>query len=370
MGTEDGRAVLTIHLGAIVANYHRLQREAPGAEVAAVVKANGYGLGLREVGEALWQGGCRSFFVAHPDEGTALRAALGKAAIYVLHGLQGGSGEALAEADLIPVLNHPGEIARYAALARARGRRLPAALQIDTGMCRLGLAAGEIERLEPADLGALDLRLVMSHLACAEEAGNPMNQEQLATFERLRARLPAAPASLANSSGIFLGPAFHFQLCRPGVALYGVNPTPERANPMAPVVTLEAPVLQVHEVDAPGSVGYGATCRTRPGARIATVPVGYADGYLRAAGPRASARITGHEVPLAGRVSMDLISLDVSALPLDAVRPGVMVELIGGPGGVDVLAAAAGTIGYEVLTRLGSRFARRYIRPAAKKTGP
>jgi alanine racemase len=210
----------------------------------------------------------------------------------------------------------------------------------------------------------------MSHLACAEEPDNPMNWEQLARFERLRPLLPAAPASLANSSGVFLGAAFHHQLCRPGVALYGVNPTPCRANPMAPVVTLEAPVLQVHEVGAPGSVGYGATYRTRGGARIATVPVGYADGYLRAAGERATARIAGHEVALAGRVSMDLISLDISGLAEGAVRPGVAVELIGGPDGVDRLAAAAGTIGYEILTRLGSRFARRYIRPAVKKPGP
>jgi alanine racemase len=369
MATEAGRAVLTIDLVAIVENYGRLQRRAPGAEIAAVVKANGYGLGLPEVSGALWRGGCRSFFVAHPEEGVALRAALPDATIYVLHGLQEGAGAALAEAALIPVLNHPGELARYAALARARERRLPAAVQIDTGMCRLGVAASELERLARADLDALELRLVMSHLACAEEADNPMNREQRARFERLRALLPAAPASLANSSGIFLGPAFHHRLCRPGVALYGVNPTPGRANPMAPVVTLEAPVLQVHEVREAGSVGYGATWRTRAGARIATVPVGYADGYLRAASHRATARVAGHEVPLAGRVSMDLISLDVSALPVDAVRPGVMVELIGGPDGVDRLAAAAGTIGYEVLTRLGSRFARRYIRPADKKSG-
>jgi alanine racemase len=370
MATEAARAVLTVDLGAIVENRHGLQRAAPGAEIAAVVKADSYGLGLVEVAQALWQSGCRTFFVADPDEGVALRAALAEAAIYVLHGLQGGSGADLADAALIPALNHPGEVAGYAALARARQRRLPAALQIDTGMCRLGLAAGEFERLARADLDAIDLRLVMSHLACAEKADNPMNQEQLGRFERLRALLPRAPASLANSSGIFLGPSFHFHLCRPGVALYGVNPTPDRENPMAPVVTLEAPVLQVHEVGVPGSVGYGATHRTRSGSRIATVPVGYADGYLRAAGERASARIAGREVPLAGRVSMDLISLDVSALPADAVHPGVMVELIGGPDGVDRLAAAANTIGYEVLTRLGSRFARRYIRPAAKKPGP
>jgi alanine racemase len=285
----------------------------------------------------------------------------------VLHGLQEGGGEDLADAALIPVLNHPGELARYVAMARQREQRLPAALQIDSGMCRLGFAAAELEGIDRAQLAALDLRLVMSHLACAEETANPMNQEQRARFERLRMVLPDAPASLANSSGIFLGRAFHYRLCRPGVALYGVNPTPGHANPMAPVVTLEAPVLQVHEVAVPGSVGYGATYRTSTGARIATVPVGYADGYLRSASSRATARIAGVEVPLAGRVSMDLIGLDVTALPIDAVRPGTMVELIGGPDAVDRLAEAAGTIGYEVLTRLGSRFGRRYIRPAAAK---
>jgi alanine racemase len=368
MATEAFRAVLTIDLGAIVENHRRLRRQAPGSEIAAVVKADGYGLGAREVAAALRQSGCRTFFVAHPGEGIALRAALPDATIFVLHGLQEGSGEDLAEASLIPVLNHPGELARYMALARRRERRLPAALQIDSGMCRLGFAEAELEGIERATLDALDMRLVMSHLACAEEAGQPMNQEQRARFERLRCLLPEVPASLANSSGIFLGPAFHYQLCRPGVALYGVNPTPAHANPMAPVVTLEAPVLQVHEIARPGSVGYGATYRTRAGARIATVPVGYADGYLRSASSRATARIAGVEVPLAGRVSMDLIGLDVSALPIEAVRPGTMVELIGGADGVDRLAGAAGTIGYEVLTRLGSRFARRYIRPAAAKT--
>jgi alanine racemase len=370
MATEAARAVLIIDLGALVGNYQRLRREASHSEVAAVVKADGYGLGAREVAAALWQSGCRSFFVAHPGEGAALRAALPDATIFVLHGLQGGSGQDAVDAALIPVLNQPDEVARYAALARRRGRRLPAALQIDSGMCRLGFAEAELMRLDRAALDALDVRLVMSHLACAEEAANPMNQEQRARFERLRTRLPDAPASLANSSGIFLGPAFHGEVCRPGVALYGVNPTPGQGNPMAPVVTLEAPILQVHDVAGPGSVGYGATYRTRAGVRIATVPVGYADGYLRAASGRATARIAGQEVPLAGRVSMDLISLDVSALSADAARPGTVVELIGGANGVDRLAEAAGTIGYEVLTRLGSRFARRYIRPTANKADP
>jgi alanine racemase len=368
MATDASRAVLTVDLGALRSNYRRLQREAAGSEVAAVVKANGYGLGALEVGRALWDAGCRRFFVAHLDEGRALRGRLPEAAIYVLNGLPVGTEAAAIEAGLIPVLNHPGELDRYADQARRSDRRLPAALQIDTGMCRLGLAEAELERLDGKLLAAFELVLVMSHLACAEEPDNPLNEQQRQRFERLRQHLPRAPASLANSSGIFLGPAFHYDLCRPGVALYGVNPTPGRANPMAPVITLEAPVLQVHDVSAPGTVGYGATYATRPGMRIATVPVGYADGYPRAAGGRASAKIAGHIVPLAGRVSMDLITLDVSALPVDAVRPGTMVALISGPDGVDELARAADTIGYEVLTRLGSRFARSYIPPEPRES--
>ena len=361
MATEAGRAVLTVDLGALAGNYRRLRRAAAAAAVAGVVKADGYGLGAPAVADALWQAGCRSFFVAQLEEGRALRAALPAARIHVLNGLPAGTEDAPRAARLIPVLNQTDELARYGGLARRLGERLPAALHLDTGMCRLGFDRAELERLDRRLLEPLDLVLVMSHLAIAEEPDHPLNPTQRACFEELRRNLPAAPASLANSSGIFLGPAFHYDLCRPGVALYGVNPVPARANPMAPVVTLEAPVLQVHAVEAPGTVGYGATYPTRPGMRIATVPVGYADGYPRSAGHRATARIGEHRVPLAGRVSMDLITLDVSDLPAEAVRPGTMATLIGGPDGVDELAAAAGTIGYEVLTRLGSRFARRYI---------
>ena len=362
MANGGSKAVLTVDLGAVAENFCRLQRAAPGSEIAAVVKADAYGLGAGAVARALRQAGCEKFFVAHGDEGLALRAVLADAEIYVLHGLADDE-RAAVEAGLIPVLNHPGELHRLADQARRHARRLPAALHVDSGMWRLGFGEADLRALDAATLAALDLRLVMSHLACAEEPANPLNEEQRARFERRRVLLPPAPASLASSSAIFLGEAYHYQLCRTGVALYGVNPTPGRVNPMAPVVTLEAPVLQVFEVDADGAVGYGATYRVRPGARLATVPVGYADGYLRAAGGRATARIAGTPVPLAGRVSMDLLTLDVSALPPDAVRPGTMALLIGGPDGLDELAAAAGTIGYEVLTRLGTRFARRYIGP-------
>jgi alanine racemase len=359
---DGSKAVLSIDLGAVAANFRRLAQAAPGSAMAAVVKANAYGLGAGEVARALREAGCKKYFVAHGDEGLALRAVLADAEIYVLHGLL-GEDDAVIEAGLVPVLNHPGELQRHVDQARRRARRLPAALHVDSGMWRLGFGKAELEGLEPAALGALDLRLVMSHLACAEEPGHPRNEEQRARFERRRALLPRAPASLANSSAIFLGEAFHYDLCRGGVALYGVNPTPGRPNPMLPVVTLAAPVLQVYEVDSHGAVGYGATYPVRPGARLATVPVGYADGYLRAAGGRAMARIGGMAVPVAGRVSMDLLTLDVSALPPEAVRPGTMALLIGGPDGLDELAAAAGTIGYEVLTRLGTRFVRRYIGP-------
>jgi alanine racemase len=357
---DGSKAVLTVDLGALAANFRRLRRAAPRSEIAAVVKADAYGLGAGEIAQALRQAGCGKFFVAHGDEGLALRALLADAEIYVLHGLPGEEDATIA-AGLIPVLNHPGELQRLVGQARAHRRRLPAALHVDSGMWRLGFSEADLRALDAESLGALDLRLVMSHLACAEEPDHPLNAAQRERFERRRALLPPVPASLANSSAIFLGESFHYDVCRGGVALYGVNPTPGRANPMAPVVTLEAPVLQVFEVDAHGTVGYGATYPVRPGARLATVPVGYADGYLRAAGSRAAARIAGTPVPLAGRVSMDLLTLDVSALPPDAVRPGTMVELIGGPDGLDELAAAAGTIGYEVLTRLGTRFARRYI---------
>jgi alanine racemase len=361
MTAEAARAVLTIDLGAIAENYHRLQAAAPGSRVAAVVKANAYGLGAAQVGEALWQAGCRTFFVAHEEEGLALRATLADADILVLHGIQGSDA---TRAGLIPVLNHQGALEDERDRARGAARRLPAALHLDSGMWRLGFSEAGLAALDTATWEALDLRLVMSHLACAEDPASPLNAVQRARFEQRRGLLPEAPASLANSSGIFLGPDYHYQLCRAGVALYGVNPTPGRSNPMAPVVTLEAPVLQVLEVDAHGTVGYGATFEVDKGARLATIPVGYADGYLRAAAGRASARIGAHVVPLAGRISMDLITLDVSAVPADAVRPGTMARLIGGPDGLDRLAAAAGTIGYEVLTRLGTRFARRYIGPA------
>jgi len=347
------QAVLTIDLAAIAANWRSLRdRAAPGA-VAGVVKADAYGLGAGPVGAALRAAGCRHFFVAHPEEGIALRAALGPDVfIAVLDGFAPGEDAAAA---LVPVLNGLPDIAAWAGRGRA------AILQVDTGMARLGLDAAEVERVaaDPELLGGIDLRFVMTHLACADEPGHPLNGEQAARFAAIRARLPPLPTSLANSAGLFLGPGFASDLARPGCALYGLNPTPAAPNPMRPVVTLTAPVLQLRDISAGATVGYGAGWRATRPSRIATVAAGYADGYLRALSGRSFGMVAGQAVPLVGRVSMDLITFDVTDAP--PLAPGDAITLIGGQASPDALAASAGTIGYEILTSLGARYARRYI---------
>lgn len=363
--------VLSIDLAAISANYERLGSMAAPAACAAVVKADAYGLGLARVAPALAASGCRVFFVAHLDEGLALRTLLPEVEIFVLNGALAGAEPRFAEAGLAPVLNDLEALDAWAALARARGG-LPAALHLDTGMSRLGLPPGEVDTLaaDPARLDGIDLRYVMSHLACSEEPDNPMNEAQRDRFETARARLPHAAASFANSSGIFRGAGFHFDLVRPGAALYGVNPCPGAPNPMAGVVRLEARILQVRDVDSPGTVGYGAAHRVAGRTRIATLAVGYADGYLRGLGGQAGCYIGETRVPVVGRISMDLITLDVSAVP--PVSPGAkpigkdtLVEIIGPRHPVDALAEEAGTIGYEILTSLGRRYHRRYVGGAA-----
>ena len=334
----------------------------PGVDVAGVVKADAYGLGATQVAPALAAAGCRRFFVAHGAEALALRRTLPEATIYVLHGLLPGEAAAAAAARLVPVLNNPAQIDAWAALGRSGGGPLPAVLHLDTGMTRLGLLDREAAALaaDPSRLAGIELTLLMSHLVASEEAEHPLNREQLDRFRRLCALFPPLPASLANSSGIFLGPEYHFALVRPGVALYGVNPLPGRPNPMTQVVHLQGRILQVHRVDSPRTVGYGATHLTSGPARIATVGAGYADGYLRSLGNRGFAAVGGVRVPVVGRVSMDLITLDVSALAPGAAAPGTLVDLIGGGVDIDALADAAGTNAYELLTRLGPRYRRIY----------
>ncbi len=362
--TPESRAgaLLTIDLGAVVANWRLLRDRARPADCAAVLKADAYGLGAARVGPALAEAGCRWFFVAHLDEGLALKPLLPAGAILcVLNGLPPGAEAECEAAGLTPVLNSLPQLAAWSALARRLERRLPAVLQLDSGMSRLGLDAGETGRLaaEPALLDGVDLRLVMSHLACADDPSDPASEAQRHRFDADRARLPRAPASLANSPGIFLGPAFHLDLVRPGAALYGLAPA--RPNPMRPVVRLQGRVIRTHAVSAGQGVGYGLDWTATAPTRIATISVGYADGWLRSLGPRGAAWLGGTRLPLAGRVSMDLITLDVGALPEGALGPGDLVDLIGPMQDADAVAEAAGTIGYEVLTSLGARYARRYV---------
>jgi alanine racemase len=345
------QGLLTVDCAAIVRNWRRLcALHAPGA-VAAVVKADAYGLGAAPVARALHAAGCAHFFVAHPAEGEALRDALGEGPmIAVLNGFAPG-----AHPRLTPVLNSLPDVRAHA----ARGGE--AILHLDTGMARLGLDAAELEALaaDPAPLARLRLRFVMTHLACADEPDHPLNAAQRARFEAACARLPAAPRSLANSSGVFLGAGFRSDLARPGCALYGVNPTPGRPNPMERVVTLEVPVLQIREIAAGETVGYGAAWRAARRSRVATCAAGYADGWLRALSGKGFGVAHGRRAPLIGRVSMDLTTFDVTDIP--ELRPGELLTLLGAEQDADATAALAGTIGYEILTALGARYARRYL---------
>jgi alanine racemase len=357
---ERASAVLEIDLAGTVANWRFLAARVAPAECAAVVKADGYGLGAAVVATALARAGCREFFVATLDEALALRQALpGWTDIAVFNGLLPRSGTEFAAHGLVPVLNDPGQISEWERIAAAHGS-LPAMLHLDTGMARLGLSVREFDSVTDKlrRSGPIRWQAVLSHLACADDPAHPLNKEQHARFEALRCRLPGIRASLAASSGIFLGREYHFDLVRPGAALYGVNPQPGRPNPMRQIVRLKARILQIREVDAGQPVGYGATHKMAAAGRLATVAVGYADGWMRSLSGRGHGHIGGHQVPLIGRVSMDLTIFDVSAVDPSIARPGGFIELIGGEYGVDAAAADAGTIGYEILTALGRRYHR------------
>jgi len=366
--TDSSISRLTVDLGAVQRNYKRVAAELdPGVECAAVVKADAYGTGAVRVAPALAQVGARSFFVAQVEEGIELRPLLSEAQIFVLNGLQTGL-EADCEAHrLTPVLNSLGEIQLWTAHARGRGHPLPAAVHLDTGMNRLGLPASEVATLvaEPERLQGLAPLLLVSHLACAEQTDHEANPRQLQLFRKWLRQLPGAPASFANSSGVFLGTDYHFDMVRPGAALYGVNPLQNHLNQMTQVILLEAKILQVRNVDRGTTVGYGATHRIEhAGGRLATVAIGYSGGYLRSASGRGLAYLGDQLVKVVGRVSMDLITIDVSGISPEKTRPGAWVELIGPHLDVDTVAEQAGTIGYEVLTSLGGHHRRRYRAPS------
>ena len=365
-------AVLTIDLDAVAANYAMLGEKSHGAQCAAVVKADAYGLGIAPVARRLAQEGCGHFLVAQLAEAIILRETLKSAApdsaIYVLNGPDQGCEEEFETHRAIPILNSLQQIALWSSHATKRASSQPAVIHIDTGMSRLGLTSSDVDLLaaDPDLLRGLDIHLVMSHLACAEERENPLNEQQRRLFDDLRARLPSAPASLANSSGIYLGTAFHYDMVRPGASIFGISPLPDESNPMRQVVNLKGKIVQVRVIDTDMTVGYGATHRASRPSRIATVAVGYGDGYPRQLSNRGHGYIDGTLVPAVGRVSMDLTTFDVSDVPESNAQPGMMLELIGDHHTVDDLAREADTIGYEILTNLGKRYQRRYIGAVAE----
>jgi alanine racemase len=356
-------AILTIDLDAVAANWRLLRDRLGRAECAAVLKADAYGLGLAPVARRLAREGCRSFFVAQSGEALNLRALLPEADIYVLNGLAHGAEADYAAHNLRPVLNTLDEIARWRIACRAAGAALPAVLNIDTGMARLGLAPDEVDALadEPDGLDGIRVVYTMSHMACAYARANPMNESQRRLFDAARSRLPPCSASFANSPGIFLGPEYHYDLARPGAALFGLQPQSGEPNPMAQVVRLQGKILQLRRVDRGMTVGYGATHRFAEPRLLATVAVGYGDGYFRTLGNRGSGFIGDIRVPVVGRISMDLVTFDVTDAPGREVVPGATIDIVGPRHDIDALAAEAGTIGYEVLTALGSRYHRAYL---------
>jgi len=361
-GEARAGAVLEIDLDCIAENWKRLvERLNPGAGIAAVVKADAYGLGMAKVAPKLAASGCELFFVATLEEGIALRKLLPSTQIGVFNGVFKATAGPMRRARLIPVLNDLGQLAFWR--AQAKDEPLAAMIHVDTGMARLGFPAVELAKLvnNTSDLlGNVEIKVVMSHLACADDPQNPLNAQQLAALQAAARRLPPALVSIAASSGIFLGPEYHLDFVRPGAALYGVNPTPGQPNPMLQVVRLKGRILQVRDVDSGITVGYGAAHRMERPGRVATVSVGYADGWLRSSSHRGSASIAGQRVPIIGRISMDLLSLDVTGIDPALVRPGNFVDLLDATYGVDHVAAAAGTIGYEILTALGRRYHRVY----------
>ncbi|WP_398468104.1 alanine racemase [Tardiphaga sp.] len=358
--------LLTIDLDAITANWRKLEKASVPAECGAAVKADAYGCGIDRVVPALAKAGCKTFFVATIDEARAARAGAPDAAIYVLNGLSPNSGDALAAIKAQPVISDLNELAEWDIFCRRTGWTGGAGVHVDTGMSRLGLSLDEAQSLAPRiTSGNHGFTLVISHLACAEQLQNPMNPKQVGAFREVSHLFSGITSSLANSSGIYLGPSYLFDMVRPGAAIYGVNPTPEAANPMLPVIDLKARIIQTRDVSRGDTVGYGATWTARRPTRLAIIGTGYADGYFRAAGSNDGTRgaevvIAGQRCPVAGRISMDLIAIDITDLPANAARRGHMATLIGEGLTVNDLAHHFGTIAYEVLTSLGRRYQRAY----------
>jgi len=363
---DEAGGILTIDLSAIEANYKSLSRTAVPAECAAVVKANGYGLGLEPVATLLRQTGCTTFFVADLSEGKRLRKVAPNGTIYILNGLPPGTGQVFADHNLRPVIGSTAELAEWDAFVGGAKWDGGFALHVDTGMNRLGISVEEAAAIAPRiDLEHHGIELIMSHFVASQFAENPRNAEQIAAFRNVRAMFRGVPASIANSSGIFLGSSAHLDLVRPGAALYGVNPTPGKPNPMKPVIDLKVRIALVRDIAFGDTVGYDATWTARRPSRIAIATMGYADGFVRSQSgsdqkPGGTLFVNGKPCPIVGRISMDLVAIDITDLPHGSVKRGDFVTVIGDGRDVDAMAEALDTIGYEVLTSIGRRYARIY----------
>jgi alanine racemase len=363
---EEACGLLTIDLSALETNWKRLRSLASPSDCAAVVKADGYGCGLEPVGAALKQVGCTTFFVADLSEGKRLRKVAPDATIYILNGLPPGTAPVFADHNLRPVIGSSVELAEWDAFILTSQWGGGFALHVDTGMNRLGVTPDEAAAIAPRiNNQNHGLVLLMSHFVASQFAESPRNSEQVLAFRNIRALFRGVPASIANSSGIFLNPPAHLDMVRPGAALYGVNPTPNKPNPMQPVVELKAHIAQVRSIEFGETVGYDATWTARRPSRIAVVTMGYADGIFRSASgddqkPGGTLFVNGQSCPIVGRISMDLIALDITHLPNGSVKRGDFATMIGPERDIDATAEMLGTIGYEVLTNLGPRFARVY----------
>jgi alanine racemase len=363
---------LTVDLGALADNWREMARRSGSARTAAVVKADAYGLGLEDCGTALYEAGARDFFVAVVQEGVTLRTYAPDARIYVLSGIWPGQEALFFEHDLVPVLASEEQLALWMSVTAEHGDH-PCALQVDTGFNRLGLPleeavafANDVSR--PASFSPV---LVLSHLHSGDTPSSPLNRAQLESFQRVAAAFEGIPASLAASGGIFLGPDYHFDLTRPGIAVYGGEAV-NGMKALKPVVKAEARIIQIREALSGSTVSYGATHQLSRNSRLAVVSAGYADGYLRSVSgsgvpiraggtPGAFGFIAGRRVPVIGRVTMDLTIFDVTDIPASDIKAGDYIELFGPNVLLDDVARAAGSIGYELLTGLGLRYERRYI---------
>lgn len=362
-------ATLTIDLGALVSNWRALSGLAGTGHAGAVVKADAYGIGIEPAVSALAQGGCDTFFVAHVSEGIRARTVAPDATVYVLNGLLPGTCDAYAAHRLSPVLGSHDELLEWAGFRQGGAAVAHAALHVDTAMNRLGLWQGEglsLARERKDTIEAAGIGLVMTHFASSEDAGDPANARQIAAFSHIVEALPGIPASIKNSSGHFLKDCPSYQVTRPGYALYGGNPTPTQPNPMKPVVGLTARIIQLRDVEAGTQVGYNGRWTAKGKRRLATICLGYADGYPRnASAPEGTAGgfalVDGVSCPFVGTVSMDLVIVDVTEAPPAACKRGAAVTLIGGSLDLESVGASAKTIGYEILTNLGRRYARRYV---------